>query len=701
MKPNTTEESKGWKNPPKLEDLQQDLTNSTPAHSSQASKISAWLSNLNPSTETEKTNNRNPFSSSSNPKLDGRSKLQPKVIRKQAEWRYTALSEPFLNTVDIFNVEPVTYEDVAAAQQNGLILNNQFNTKLNRVKFIDTLVRTCVNEGTAIVRVGWDSRYKKVMTEYPIFEIRPATDSTQLQELQAASQVAPEELPREMAEALGISMDTGVPHYPVLVGTEEVEEEILIKNQPTLDLCDYENVYIDPSCGDDFSKAEFVIYAFESSKADLEKRGIYQNLDQVDANNTAGSADSQYVATYTNTGFAFKDKPRKKLIVHEYWGFWDIDGTGETKPIVATWVGDVLIRMEDNPYPDEAIPFVVIPYLPVKNSIYGEPDGELLLDNQKIKGALLRGMIDVMAKSANGQTGIRKGALDTVNKRRFERGLDYEFNEMGDGQNSIYMHTFPEIPSSAYNLVNMQDFEAESLTGVKAFSQGITGAGLGATAAAATGALDAAAKRELGILRRISEGMKEVGRKIIAMNQQFLSEEEVIRVTNQEFVPIRRDDLAGNFDLDLRISTAEADEQKAQELAFMLQTTSQSLGLEFTKIILAEIAQLRKMPYLAEQIKTFQQEPDPYTEQMKQLELMEKQTEIEAKRAEIQKILAEVSLTGYKASNVQADTDNKNLSFVEQESGTKHARELQKQGEQARANVTLKAAETLLKSRAQ
>ena len=37
-----------------------------------------------------------------------------------------------------------------------MVLNNQFNTKMNKVTFIDNYVRAGVNEGTVIVRVGWE-----------------------------------------------------------------------------------------------------------------------------------------------------------------------------------------------------------------------------------------------------------------------------------------------------------------------------------------------------------------------------------------------------------------------------------------------------------------------------------------------------------------------------------------------------------------
>jgi hypothetical protein len=268
------------------------------------------------------------------------------------------------------------------------------------------------------------------------------------------------------------------------------------------------------------------------------------------------------------------------------------------------------------------------------------------------------------------------------------------------------MHTYPEIPQSAGLMLQLQNAEAESLTGVKAFHTGISGEALGTTATGVRSALDATSKRELGILRRITEGFTQIGRKIISMNAVFLSEEEVVRVTNEEFVTIRRDDLEGNFDLRLSISTAEADNQKAEELAFMLQTTAQSMGPEFSQIILTEIARLRKMPTLAKTIKEYQPQPDPLAEKAKELEIAKLEAEIAKLQSEAQENLAEAQLDiakagteGAKAQNLGSDTDQKNLDFVEQETGTKQERELQKQQAQAEAQAKTKVIEAALKPR--
>jgi hypothetical protein len=56
---------------------------------------------------------------------------------------------------------------------------------------------------------------------------------------------------------------------------------------------------------------------------------------------------------------------------------------------------------------------------------------------------------------------------------------------------------------------------------------------------------------------------------------------------------------------------------------------------------------------------------------------------------------------GAKAGNLASDTDKKNLDFVEQESGVKQERDLQKSGEQARSQAEVKKLEYKLKADAE
>jgi len=676
-----------WKNEPTCLDLKQDLQEASPHHDAHVSRVNVWLDNLYVT------------GSATIPKIKGRSTIVPKLIRKQAEWRYAALSEAFLSHENLFETSPVTFEDRQASVQNGLVLNQQFNTVINKVTFIDEYIRTAVDEGTVVVRVGWNFQEEEVMV--PVEELREVTDPQNVEtmihaaNLMASNPPSEGSMDPELVRSVKASAEAGRPVEWVQTGTEKGSKTTV--NEPTLEVCDYNNIILDPTCKGDLSKASFAIYKFETSLSQLEKAGIYQNLDQIQPDKSAIEHDSAYGQEDTGS-FNFKDKPRKKFVAYEYWGYWDIDDSGKTSPIVATWVGETLIRMEKSPFPDEGLPFVSVQYLPKRKTVYGEPDGELLEDNQKIAGAVTRGMLDIMGRSAAGQTGVRKDALDVTNQRKFDNGRDYMFNAHVNPAESVYHHVYPEIPASAQFVLSMQNMEAESLTGVKAFHNGVTGEGLGRSATAARSAIDAAGKRELGILRRLGKGVIDIGRKIMAMNAEFLSEEEIVRITNEEFITIKRDDLAGRVDIKLMISTAETDNAKAGELAFMLQTMGNNMDPNMSKMILSEIARLRKMPDLAKSIEVFEPQPDPLEEKMKELQLAKLDAEIRKLNSEALENTAEAELDQAKAREAGSNADQKDLDFVETESGVKHARNLEKDQAQGEMNLKRDLIKETLKS---
>ena len=669
-----------WPKEPDLRSLKLDFENAQQHHSGQMAKIDRWA-RLMKGTGT--------------PKVKGRSSVQPKLIQQQAEWRYSALSEPFLGSNKIAKVTPVSFEDTAGAKQNELLLNWQFRTKLNRVKLIDDFVRTVVDEGTCVLRTGWTRHTISIMVDQPVYEYYALATEEQMNLFQQAYQLSQEDprgynenTPPEIKAAIDYYNETGEPTFVKQVGTEKVPSERVLENRPVVDILNPRNVVIDPSCLGDVSKATFAVVSFETNKAELLKAGKrYKNLEHVNWEGNTPVASNDY-ATSTPDTFNFADAMRKKVVAYEYWGFYDVHDEGRLVPFVATWIGDVLIRMEENPYPDEKLPFVVVTYRPVKRDLYGEPDAELLEDSQNILGAVTRGMIDLLGRSANGQQGFAKGMLDPLNRRRYDNGQDYEFNPNSNPAANLIEHKMPELPQSAITMIAMQNNQAESLTGVKAFSGGVTGEAYGDVAAGIRGALDAASKREMAILRRLAKGMAEVFVKIIAMNAVFLSEQEVVRVTNSEFVTIKREDLAGNYDLEVDISTAEVDNQKSQDLAFMLQTLGPNGDPGMVMLILAEIAELKRMPELAQKLRTFKPEPTPQQQELQRLE-------IEGKQLENDKLRSEISLNEAKAQAEMAKKEQADLDYVEQETGTAHEREMQKQRAQSQGNQNLQVTKAL------
>ena len=572
--------------------------------------------------------------------VEGKSKIVSKDIKKQREWMIPSITDPFLSTSDVIKCNPVTYEDAKAARQNELLLNTQFCRKFNRYNFIMKATKVLVTEGSVVIQTGWDYEEEEVEAEVEVINV--------------------DENGMEFVDT-EISMQTNV-----------------IRNQPTAVVCRNEDIFIDPTCMDDMEKCQFVIHRYESSLNALKQDGRYENLDKVEAAQYNLTNDPQYLRE-DQTYFEFKDKPRKKFVVHEYWGNYDIDGDGIAEPIVCAWVGNTLIRLESNPYPDKKPPFVIVPFSAVPFHMFGEALAETIGDNQKIKTAITRGMVDNMAKSNNAVVATRKGALDPVNRKKFLKGENFEFNGTpGD----FWQGSYNQLPSSAFDMLNLQNNEIESQTGVKSFSGGISGNALGSTATGARGALDATATRRLNLVRNMSENMiKPIMRKWMAYNAEFLEEEEVIRITNDEYVPIRRDDLAGKIDIDISISTSEDNAAKSQELSFLLQTVGPSEDPSIRREIMAQIMDLMRMPEQAKKIRDYQPQVDPVQQKMQELQIAKLEAEIEKIKADAanklassveneadrDEKLAQAELKRAQARKLLSEADNLDLDFLKKD----------------------------------
>lgn len=367
---------------------------------------------------------------------EGKSKIVVKLAKRQSEWAHATIKDPFVSTPEIIKCNPITFEDVQAAKQNELLLNYQFCRQFDRYKFMTKAIKVLDVDATLVVQTGW---------EYEDEEVTQMTDVVEIDE-----------------------------YGNEFITTQKISTIRVKKNQPTAKVCRSEDVFIDPTCQDDLDNAQFVIYRYETDLSTLKRDGRYKNLDKIKELGDDGSDED--FDPEDATEFKFNDKARKKLLVYEYWGNYDIDNDGIVEPIVCAWIGGTIIRLQSNPYPDKKPPFIVVPFSSVPFQIHGENNIDLVEDNQKVVTAISRGIINNMAQSTNGQVGIRKGALDAIQRKKFFNGKNFEFNGTPA---DFWQGSFNQIPGSAFDMMALQNNEAESLTGTKSFSQGLTGNALG------------------------------------------------------------------------------------------------------------------------------------------------------------------------------------------------------------------------------
>ena len=652
----------GWANEPTYYDLKKDYDAALPDHEKYVARLKKYRADLNGGKKIKAAPNRSSF--------------QPKLIRKHSEWRYPVLEEPFLNTEDMFKVNPRTGEDEKGSEQNEIMLNYQISVKVDKNALVTKFVRAFEDEGTSIIKVGWDVEYKdqKVMVEKPKFA--SPEESVKLIQMGLANGEMSEEEAKQI-------MQSG---QPMQIGTDLVEEvqSVMVENKPVYAVKNNEAIIVDPTCGEDLANAGFVVEEYETNMATLKchefdpetGKGYYHNLHLVNQRESEGEEAPHkriYGEDKLENQFEYVDAARKKLIAYEYWGSWDIQGDSTLVPIVATWIGSVLIRLEENPFPHKKLPFVSAANLPVKNTWRGEPSGVLIADNQDQIGKMQRALNDMVSDRAIGQEFIDERLFASrVEKDNYYKGRTVLVRAGMNPEKSIYRKQVDQVDSTTINMIQFHEQQAEAITGVRAFGISSGGNSLGSSATGIRSALDATAKRELSALRRLSTMMCELGRLTIQMNQEFLSEQEVVRVTNNDFVTVNRKDIQGEFDLIVDVSTPEKDNEKAQDLGMILQTNAANMDPELAKIVLSKIVRLKKEPMLADAIEDFKSEP---TEQ-----------ETQAHEAQMAELAMRKELTRMQILELAKQIENYDASILEKTSRVaENAR--QTEMEAARANL--------------
>jgi hypothetical protein len=506
---------------------------------------------------------------------DGYSKLVVKDIKKAVEWFIPNAVEPFVKSPRIVALEGITAEDVERAKMHERLLNHQFIRKFDRYAFIHDMMKVSGTEGTTNIRCGWKLEEEvKTKTFEGLVE----------EELRAI-----EDEGMEITELKNVNGKYNV----------TVENRIATKNDPDAKVLKNEDFFPDPSatCIED---SRFCAERFPSTIGELRASNNYTEaeLSEIDASlektdSELGSQREQRRKEMGGGDYESLAEAAQKVTVYEYFGWLDLDDDGIEEPIMATIINDKLLQITDNPYPDKELPYVSIPFSKTPFSFWGEPLAEFLSDNQKIRTSIMRGIIDNISRSNNGKKFIKKGSLDAVNKRRYENNLDGLIEYNGEST-EIFDGEYNQIAPSVFNLYEVIQQESEGLSGINRTMQGTDSRGINDSATGAAIQQDMSQKRMMDIIRRHADGLEKVFRKWISYNKEFLTDEEVMRI-NGEFIPFTRDDISGEFDINITVGTDGVAEAKVNQMTMLMQQVGglsdvATIPDQFFNMMLAKIA---------------------------------------------------------------------------------------------------------------
>ena len=609
---------------------------------------------------------------------EGKSKVTPKAIQKLHNYAYSSLSEGLLSDYDIVSASPNGHTDLVESQAQSLLLNYQLNEEMDFASVVEKAAKYFEDYGSFYLKLSWNYKERKKKNHNPT-----------LKEL-------PEGVPPEQVQQLfeqGLLTEDGM-----LIVDKEVTS--VVQDHPVISIKKYNQVVLGPSLdgSNTMDSLQFVADKYYATISSLEASGKYKNLDKISDRelksdydiNALPDADFEleFEAMMEDDGQELEHKTvdkNKPLVVTDYWTMMPIKKKGHPVPVVTTFVAGVIIAQEESPFGVE----VGYPYArglysqSLEDELYdGIPDTPELEEDQKIIGAVTRGMIDIMAKAANGQTGMAQGMLDPAEERKRQAGQDYKFNPAIDPTRGIVQEKFPELPQSALQMLNMMQGSMESTSGKKMFGDGLNSGAYGDVAKGIDSVVNTTTQRTMSNVRKFNKPFVAIIKKMAEVNRQFITDDKVIALSDNEFKTIRPNELQSSINIKIQVSTPELDDRAANDLGFLVQTLGDSVPPKAKNMMLSDIARLKKRPDLAKMLLDLP-EPGPTEQELEMhgLQVQLLQAQIANEQAKGVENLADENLKNAKAETEIAKTkvlystaDNQDLDFLQKRDGTSEKR---------------------------
>jgi hypothetical protein len=582
--------------------------------------------------------------------VKGRSQIVMKDVKKAIKSMSPSIIEPFLTTASIINAKATKIGNEQKADYVANILNYQYQNEFDKLEFITSISTILPKEGTVFIRTGWAYEEK--------------------QEVKTLSKLDMDDI--DAMKKQGVKGITKIEDNKDGTFDVTIKRTIVKKNCPTAVICKNEAITTDPTASS-FSDSKFITYEFEMSLSDLKKqKDIYDYQEINDSLIDTVVSSSLYPDTSLggqraidnyNSGvdynFNFAEKTSKKIKLIEYWGEYDIDGSGINEQIVCVWIKgtDKILRLDKNPYPDGEIPFVSCQYNFEPFTIWGDGLADVIGDGQQIHTAIMRGFIDNMSLANNGQKLIQKGAIDYVNLAKLQRGEKYiEVNNIEGIRDGSYNN----LPPSAFNIYNMITDENERLSGVTKSIDSLDSATIGRSASGMSLATTTAQRHMVILVQVIADMYRSMFTKWASYNMAYLDDKQAIEIAGA-LVPLDKSQLTDDVRIEIQIQLDSQNQQKIQQINMLLQQAhmyQQQMPPQVVPLLIGEFFDALGKYEEADQIRKYQPQPDPMQQQMAQLQMQKLQAEIALLNSEAGLSQSKAGEAQAKAIKHQAETDN-------------------------------------------
>ena len=463
------------------------------------------------------------------PILSKTSDLVSTDVADTIEWALPSLMKVFTGSDEVITIAGVTEEDDTKAETMQELLVYQLQRQNNFFTVLYNWMKDSLIVGMGIIKCYWE-RTEGYTTETAVLNNEALQALTQtgvtIEDIQGPDQFG------------DFSVTYQLPYYR--------------KNAPKLENILVSEFLYSPDAKS-LEEANFVAHKRKVTMSYLREReaqGVYANIDDVRVNGNYNGMNVDQVEQVIGDNYVDINKDeqtaRQEVVIYECYTKIDINNDGILEDMIITICGDTIIRMEQNymgRHPFFAISPTKDPHrIWVKRS-YAELIGEL----QDLKVALTRQIMQNVALTNDPKMLLDESA---INIDDFVQGRKVIRMKAGHSMNEVAMpmNITPLAPQT-FQFLEWIEGQKENRTGITRYNQGLDANSLNKTATGISAILGQSAQRLELVARMFAEtGLSELFRFMVSLNQKFIDQQTVIRLTNKE-LKISPEDLDGSFDL--------------------------------------------------------------------------------------------------------------------------------------------------------
>lgn len=504
------------------------------------------------------------------------SKVTSSDISDKIEWAMPSLMRIFFGSDEVITVKGRTLEDDRAAELLQTLVNFQLQRQNNAFMVFYRWFKDALKYKIGVVKATWERSTEDETVEVLVSPLR-------YEEILNDSDRLLEEIEDEkLRKVFEVRIEEATYDEDIDAYRLKLRLRRLVSNRPKVEnVLPFELIFTPDARN--LHECSFVAHR-KKVKADYllrkEREGVFKNVRKALEGALSETAktelerelygDAELEATPSVEGL-------REVYLYECYTKYDIDRDGLLEDVIVWYVNGEILRIEENIYGRP--PFFALTPIIESETILGKSFDDLIGQLQDLKTALLKLLMINATKVSNPKIFFDSTVIDpdTMKDNEVLQAIPLNLKNRNI-QQVIQFEPVQSIAGAVLPLLEYIETMIENRTGITRYNQGLDARSLNKTASGISMIMQAANQRLELIARIFAEtGVRDLFRFLVELNQRFIDQATVIRLTNKS-VEIKPDDLKGEFDFVVNAGIgAGTKEQEMQFAQMLLQIVQQAV----------------------------------------------------------------------------------------------------------------------------